>query len=104
MVFIDLLGFGLILPLLPYFAGQYGASEFLIGLLVASYAAAQWRAGDRRRVREPFACDSAFGRRLGLIGAWAPGMLGAAIMSGVAVMAWRTPASAEVASANPKVS
>jgi DHA1 family tetracycline resistance protein-like MFS transporter len=42
VVFIDLLGFGLILPLLPYFAGQYGASEFLIGLLVASYAAAQF--------------------------------------------------------------
>ena len=40
VVFIDLLGFGLILPLLPYFAGQYGASQFLIGLLVASYAAA----------------------------------------------------------------
>ncbi len=42
VVFIDLLGFGLILPLLPYFAGQYGASQFLIGLLVASYAAAQF--------------------------------------------------------------
>lgn len=42
VVFLDLLGFGLILPLLPYFAGQYGASEFLIGLLVASYAAAQF--------------------------------------------------------------
>jgi len=42
VVFIDLLGFGLILPLLPYFAGQYGASPFLIGLLVASYAAAQF--------------------------------------------------------------
>lgn len=42
VVFIDLLGFGLILPLLPYYAGQYGASNFLIGLLVASYAAAQF--------------------------------------------------------------
>ena len=42
VVFIDLLGFGLILPLLPYYAGQYGASSFLIGLLVASYAAAQF--------------------------------------------------------------
>ncbi len=42
VVFIDLLGFGLILPLLPYYAGEYGASEFLVGLLVASYAAAQF--------------------------------------------------------------
>ncbi len=42
VVFIDILGFGLILPLLPYFAGQYGGSEFVVGLLVASYAAAQF--------------------------------------------------------------
>jgi DHA1 family tetracycline resistance protein-like MFS transporter len=42
VVFIDLLGFGLILPLLPYFAGQYGASQFVVGTLVASYALAQF--------------------------------------------------------------
>lgn len=41
VVFIDLLGFGLILPLLPYYAESFGASDTLIGLLVASYAAAQ---------------------------------------------------------------
>lgn len=41
IVFIDLLGFGLILPLLPYYAETYGASDLVIGLLVASYAAAQ---------------------------------------------------------------
>lgn len=41
VVFIDLLGFGLILPLLPYYAEGFGASDTLIGLLVASYAAAQ---------------------------------------------------------------
>jgi DHA1 family tetracycline resistance protein-like MFS transporter len=41
IVFIDLLGFGLILPLLPYYAESFGASDTLIGLLVASYAAAQ---------------------------------------------------------------
>ena len=39
---VDLLGFGLILPLLPYYAETYGASKFLTGLLVASYAAAQF--------------------------------------------------------------
>ncbi len=42
IVFIDLLGFGLILPLLPFYAEQYGASATLIGLLVAAYAAAQF--------------------------------------------------------------
>jgi DHA1 family tetracycline resistance protein-like MFS transporter len=41
VVFIDLLGFSLILPLLPYYAETYGASPFIVGLLVASYAAAQ---------------------------------------------------------------
>jgi MFS transporter, DHA1 family, tetracycline resistance protein len=41
VVFIDLLGFGLILPLLPFYAETYGASAGIVGLLVASYAAAQ---------------------------------------------------------------
>ena len=41
IVFIDLLGFGLILPLLPYYADNYGATPTLVGLLAASYAAAQ---------------------------------------------------------------
>ena len=41
VVFVDLLGFSLILPLLPYYAEQYGASAIVVGLLTASYAAAQ---------------------------------------------------------------
>ncbi|MEJ5239819.1 MAG: MFS transporter [Anaerolineales bacterium] len=41
VVFIDLLGFSLILPLLPYYAYKYGASDTVTGLLVASYAAMQ---------------------------------------------------------------
>ena len=41
IVFVDLLGFSLILPLLPYYAEQYGATELVVGLLTASYAAAQ---------------------------------------------------------------
>lgn len=42
IVFVDLLGFSLILPLLPYYAESYGASAALVGLLVATYAAAQF--------------------------------------------------------------
>jgi DHA1 family tetracycline resistance protein-like MFS transporter len=42
VVFVDLLGFGLILPLLPFYAQEYGASETVVGLLVASYALAQF--------------------------------------------------------------
>jgi DHA1 family tetracycline resistance protein-like MFS transporter len=41
IVFIDMLGFSLILPLLPYYAESYGATPAVVGLLVASYAAAQ---------------------------------------------------------------
>jgi MFS family permease len=41
VVFIDLLGFSLILPLLPYYADKYGASGTVTGLLVASYAVMQ---------------------------------------------------------------
>lgn len=41
IVFVDLLGFGLILPLLPFYAQEYGASPSLAALLVAAYAAAQ---------------------------------------------------------------
>jgi MFS transporter, DHA1 family, tetracycline resistance protein len=40
VVFVDSLGFGLILPLLPYYAETFGATDLGIGLLVASYAAA----------------------------------------------------------------
>lgn len=41
IVFIDLLGFSLILPLLPFYADTFGATPFQVGLLVSSYAAAQ---------------------------------------------------------------
>jgi MFS transporter, DHA1 family, tetracycline resistance protein len=41
IVFIDLLGFSLILPLLPYYAKTFNANGFVTGLLVASYAAMQ---------------------------------------------------------------
>jgi DHA1 family tetracycline resistance protein-like MFS transporter len=41
IVFIDLLGFGMILPFLPFYAKEYGASDLVIGVLIASYPAAQ---------------------------------------------------------------
>jgi MFS transporter, DHA1 family, tetracycline resistance protein len=40
VVFVDLLGFSIILPLLPYYAGKFGATPAIVGLLTASYAAA----------------------------------------------------------------
>jgi len=41
VAFIDMLGFSLIVPIIPFDAEQFGASPFVVGLLVASYAAAQ---------------------------------------------------------------
>ncbi len=41
VVFIDLLGYSLILPLLPYYAQTFNASQSVTGLLLASYAIMQ---------------------------------------------------------------
>ena len=40
-VFIDLLGFGIVIPLLPLYAERFGASPMVIGWLLASYLIAQ---------------------------------------------------------------
>lgn len=73
IVFIDLLGFSLILPLLPYYAETFGADPVLVGLLVASYAAAQLvgapllgRLSDRYG-RRPILLASIFGTFLGFL-------------------------------------
>ncbi|MFN8625119.1 MAG: MFS transporter [Candidatus Binatia bacterium] len=41
-VFVDLLGFGIVLPLLPYYARQFQASGVTIGALIAVYSAMQF--------------------------------------------------------------
>ena len=40
-VFVDMIGFLVVLPLLPYYGERYGASESRIGLLIAIFAFAQ---------------------------------------------------------------
>ncbi len=40
-VLVDLVGFGIVLPLLPFYADRFGASGVEIGLLVLSYSAGQ---------------------------------------------------------------
>jgi DHA1 family tetracycline resistance protein-like MFS transporter len=73
IVFVDLLGFSLILPLVPYYAKDFGASDTIVGLLVASYAAAQLvgapilgRISDRYG-RRPVLLLSILGTALGFI-------------------------------------
>ena len=41
-VFIDITGFGLVLPLLPFWAQRLGADAFVIGLITTAYALAQF--------------------------------------------------------------
>ena len=40
-ILVNLIGFGIIIPLLPFYATTYGASPFMVGLLFASFSAAQ---------------------------------------------------------------
>ncbi len=73
IVFIDLLGFSLILPLQAYYADAFGANEFTTGLLVASYAGMQFigapilgRLSDRYG-RRPVLLISIFGTFVGFM-------------------------------------
>lgn len=73
VVFIDLLGFSLILPLLPYYAETFNASKFTTGLLIAVYALMQLigapllgRLSDRFG-RRPILLISVFGTFLGFL-------------------------------------
>lgn len=42
IVFIDLVGFGIVIPLLPFYAGHHGASPFEVTALMAVYSGAQF--------------------------------------------------------------
>jgi MFS family permease len=41
-VFIDLIGFGIVVPLVPLYSRHYGASGWLIGVVIASFSAMQF--------------------------------------------------------------
>lgn len=42
MVIVDLIGFGIVMPVLPFYAAEFGASATVLGLLMMVYAAAQF--------------------------------------------------------------
>src|SRR6185312_1090175 len=69
-VFVDLVGFGIIIPLSPYLARQYGASAFEIGLMMAAYSLMQfifspfWGALSDRHGRRPILLMSIFATSL----------------------------------------
>lgn len=45
IVAVDVLGFTIILPLLPFYAQQYGASPFIVGVLATTFAICQFISG-----------------------------------------------------------
>lgn len=93
-VFLDLLGFGILIPLLPYVAVDYGAAPFELGLLMASYSLAQfifapvWGRLSDKVGRRPIMIISLIGSTVGyLIFAYADTMTGlfvSRILSGAA--------------------
>ncbi|MFZ9854807.1 MAG: MFS transporter [Limisphaerales bacterium] len=66
-VFVDLVGFGIVLPLLPTYAQSFGATGLMVGGLMASYSATQfifgpiWGAWSDRVGRRPVLLLSIFG-------------------------------------------
>ena len=111
-VFIDLVGFGMIIPLGPFFAKEYGASAFVVGLLMSIYSILQflvaplWGQLSDRIGRRPVILVSLLGAALshGLFG-WADslvllfiarglaGAFGANISTAMAYIADVTPAN-----------
>ena len=73
IVFIDMLGFALIIPLLTFYAESFNATEFQTGLLISAYAAMQMigapilgRVSDRFG-RRPVFLISIFGTFIGML-------------------------------------
>jgi len=44
VVFLDLVGFGIVIPILPYYVRSFGVGDVFIGLLAASYSLTQFLA------------------------------------------------------------
>ncbi len=81
VVVIDLIGFGIIIPILPFYAEEYGASPRVLGFLVASFAGMQfllapvWGRLSDRIGRRPVILLTIAGTAVALsICAWAPSL------------------------------
>ncbi len=73
VVVLDLIGFGVVVPILPFYAQQYGANATILGLLLTSYSLAQflfspvWGKVSDRIGRKPTLILTMAGSCLGLI-------------------------------------
>ena len=92
VVIVDLVGFGVVMPILPFYAREHGASPTQLGLLFTAYAAAQFvcaplwgrlsdRVGRRRVMLCTIAGTSLALAALGLAGSLA-GIFAARILAG----------------------
>lgn len=72
-VFIDLIGFGIVVPLVPMYSRMYGANGWLIGAIIASFSAAQfifspiWGRLSDRHGRRPILLISTAGAALSYV-------------------------------------
>ncbi len=72
-VFLDILGFGIIIPQLAVYASQFGATPFIVGILASTYSAMSflstpfWGRLSDRMGRRPILLYSIFGTGLGYI-------------------------------------
>jgi MFS family permease len=72
-VFLDLVGFGIVLPLLPFYATDLGATPLVVGLIISSYSAMQflfapvWGALSDRHGRRPLLILGLFGSAVSYI-------------------------------------
>lgn len=73
VVFLDLLGFGIVIPILPYYAKQYGADAWTLGWLLAIYSAMQlvfapvWGRLSDQHGRRPILVATIFGQAVSLL-------------------------------------
>src|SRR3954468_13127570 len=73
-VFIDLVGFGIIIPLNPYLAKMFGADPLKVGLLMSIYSLMQflfspiWGQISDRKGRRPVILISLFGASISHLG------------------------------------
>lgn len=81
-IFVDLLGFGIMIPMLPFYAKSLGASAWEIGWLMASYSLFQfffapiWGRLSDQYGRRPILLATILGQSMAFfIAAWAPSLL-----------------------------
>ena len=93
MTFIDIVGFSMLIPMLPYFVTHFGASPYVVGLLVATFSFCQfvsaplWGSVSDRIGRKSVLIISQIGATIGwaMLGL-APNIAGALSLAPIAVV------------------